>query len=297
MTTGQYPDPTHTLLHLSDTHFVEDARALYGAIDSDANLDRLLTRLDDADVALDAVVVTGDLADNGAPDAYRRLRTRLERFADSRGCAVVWVMGNHDDRSVVRTELLDEPAGTASLDRVHDLGGLRVIALDSTVPGQHHGEIDAAQLEWLRAELATPAEHGTVLALHHPPVPTTLPLLQMVELRDAAPLGEVVRGTDVRGVLAGHFHYATHSTFAGVPVSVGAATCYTQDLALPAGHTRAHDAAQAASLVHVYPDRLVHSQVPVAGGTTVYEVSAEQIRQWVDAARAGDQVDSGLLDS
>lgn len=297
MNIGQYPDPSHTVLHLSDTHFVEGHRPLYGAVDSDANLSALLARLRAAQMDLDAIVITGDLADAGTPDAYVRLREVIDPFAQERDCPVLWVMGNHDDRAAFRTELLREEADGASIDRVHDIAGLRIIALDSTVPGHHHGELDSAQLEWLRAELATPVEHGTLIALHHPPVPTTLPLLQIVELRDTAPFADVVRGTDVRGILAGHFHYATHTTFAGVPVSVAAASCYTQDLMLPAGATRAVDANQGASLVHVYPDRIVHSQLPLGDGATVYEVSKAQAESWLAAAEAGDTIETGLLDS
>lgn len=297
MDLSQYPAPSHTLLHLSDTHLVAERRPLYGAIDSDANLATLLGRLRVADARFDAIVITGDLADAGAADAYVRLRELVEPFAEERGCPIAWVMGNHDDRGAFRAELLREADDGSPVDRVHDLNGLRLIALDSTVPGAHHGELDAAQLEWLARELAVPAEHGTLLALHHPPVPTTLPLLQLVELRETGAFEEVVRGTDVRGILAGHFHYSTHSTFGGVPVSVAAASCYTQDLAVPLGMTRAQDAGQGAAIVQVYPDRIVHSDLSLVGGPSVYEVTPEQIRTWAEAARAGERIDSGLLES
>lgn len=297
MNIGQYPDPTHTILHLSDTHLVNERRPLYGAIDTDATLTTMLDRLRAADTQLDAIVLTGDLADAGAGDAYVRLRELIEPFAKERGCPVLWVMGNHDDRATFRTELLREPASTGPIDRVHDINGLRIIALDSTVPGFHHGDISAEQLDWLRNQLAVPAEHGTLIALHHPPMPTTLPLLQLVELRDTDAFEKVVRGSDVRGIIAGHFHYSTHSTFAGVPVSVAAATCYTQDLILPSGYTRARDAAQGANLVHVYPDRIVHAQLTLVGGPAAYEISPAQAQEWMDRARAGNAVASGLLES
>lgn len=297
MNIGQHPSPTHTVLHLSDTHLVEDRRPLYGAIDSDEQLTRVLDRLRAADTALDAIVITGDLADHGAPDAYDRLRAIVEPFADERGCPVLWVMGNHDDRAVFRTQLLDEPASTDSIDRVIHVNGLRIIALDSTVPGAHHGEITPEQLDWLRGELSTPAEHGTLVTLHHPPVPTVLPLLQMVELKNPDPFEEVIRGTDVRGILAGHFHYSTHSMFGGVPVSVAAATCYTQDLVIPLGDTRAQNSGQGAALVHVYADRIVHSDIAMLAGDTVYEIPAAKMAEWVEAARAGKAPETGLLDS
>jgi 3',5'-cyclic-AMP phosphodiesterase len=88
-----------------------------------------------------------------------------------------------------------------------------------------------------------------------------------VELRDQAPLAEVLRGTDVRSILAGHLHYSTTAMFAGIPVSVASASCYTQDL-LTAG-TRGRDGAQAFNLVHCYPETVVHTVIPLAAGPTV----------------------------
>jgi 3',5'-cyclic AMP phosphodiesterase CpdA len=273
---SQHGMPDHTILHISDTHFVGAGEKLHEVIDSDANLALMLEGLAKSGARPEAIVFTGDLADTGLPDAYARLRALVEPAAAAVGAEVIWVMGNHDERAAFRSGLLDEE-GTASVDRVHDVNGLRIVVLDSTVPGHHHGEIDEAQLDWLREVLATPAPHGTLLALHHPPVPSPLGLLALVELKDQARLAEVVRGTDVRGILGGHLHYSTASTFAGVPVSVASATCYTQDLQVRYPAARGQDGAQAYNLVHVYGDRVVHSVVPIGQFPTVYEMSAEQL--------------------
>src|SRR4029079_5981510 len=107
---------------------------------------------------------------------------------------------------------------------------LRIVSLDTSVPGYHHGEISDAQLAWLADVLATPAPHGTLLALHHPPIP--VPMLraaEIIELIDQHSLAAVLAGTDVRAILGGHFHFSSHATFAGIPVSVASASCYTSD--------------------------------------------------------------------
>ena len=165
---------------------------------------------------------------------------------------------------------------------VQDLGGLRLIALDTTVPGWHHGDLDDAQLEWLRGELATPAPLGTILAMHHPPLPSHIPLFDILELRDQSRLADVVAGTDVRAILAGHLHYSTSGTFAGIPVSVAAATCYTMDLARPAAEVNGMDAGQSFHLVHVYDDTITHAVVPVVDAPTGEYFSAE----WVERMAA-----------
>ena len=288
--TSQFPTPEHFILHVSDTHFVGDGELLHESIDSDANLAQLFEDFARSGARPEAIVFTGDLADTGRPDAYKRLRELVEPAAAAVGAQVIWVMGNHDERGAFRAGLLDEGATTESIDQVFDVNGLRIIALDSTVPGQHYGEITDEQLEWLAAELATPAPDGTLIALHHPPVPSPLGLLALVELRDQHKLAAVIEGTDVRGVLGGHLHYSTTSTFAGVPVSVASATCYTQDLNMMNRMAfRGQNGAQAFNLVHVYGDRVLHSVVPIGQFPTVYEITAEQLESLM-ATSADEQL-------
>jgi 3',5'-cyclic AMP phosphodiesterase CpdA len=274
---GQYPTPDHFILHVSDTHFVAGGDLLHDSVDSDANLAQLFADFARSGARPEAIVFTGDLADTGAVDAYERLRALVEPAAASVGAQVIWVMGNHDERAAFRTALLDEEGHAAPVDRVFDVNGLRIIALDSTVVGQHYGEITDEQLEWLADVLSTPAPDGTLIALHHPPVPSPLGLLALVELRDQARLESVIRGTDVRGILGGHLHYSTTSMFAGVPVSVASATCYTQDLNVKFPAARGQNGAQAFNLVHVYGDRILHSVVPIGEFPTVYEVTQDEV--------------------
>jgi len=274
---SQFPAPRHTILHLSDTHFVADGELLHETVDSDANLAGLFEGLSGSSIAPEAIVITGDLADTGRADAYARLRAMVEPAAARLGAQVIWVMGNHDERRAFRQGLLDGEPTLDSVDSVHDVNGLRIVAIDSTVPGQHWGEITDEQLDWLRDVLAEPAPHGTLLALHHPPLPSPLGLIAFVELREQHRLAEVVRGSDVIGILGGHLHYSTTSTFAGVPVSVASATCYTQDLRVAYPGIRGQNGGQSYNLVHVYEDRVLHSVVPLGSFPTVYEMTEEMM--------------------
>lgn len=275
---GQHPAPEHFILHVSDTHFVGTGDLLHDSVDSDRNLADLFDGFAKSNARPEAIVFTGDLADTGRPDAYERLRAMVEPQAERLGAQVIWVMGNHDERVAFRRGLLDEEAEQSEpVDRVFDVNGLRIIALDSTVPGQHYGEISDEQLTWLARELEVPAPDGTLLALHHPPVPSPLGLLALVELRDQDRLARIIEGSDVRGILGGHLHYSTHSMFAGVPVSVASATCYTQDLNVVYPAARGQNGAQSFNLVHVYGDRVLHSVVPIGSFPTVYELSAEKL--------------------
>lgn len=254
---------THVIAHISDTHLLGGDRKLFSTVDVAQNLTRILDRLRAGDQHIDALVFTGDLADVAEVDAYQLLRRLVEPVAAEMGAELIWVMGNHDERAPYSRELFDDESDGPQ-DRVYNVGGLRIISLDTSVPGYHHGAITDAQLAWLKAELASPAEHGTVVAMHHPPLEAHNPLVRLIGLEQPSRLAEVIAGTDVRTILAGHLHYSSFGQFAGVPVSVASATCYTVDVGADNSLLLSSvDGAQSVNLVHVYESDIVHSIVPV----------------------------------
>lgn len=274
----EHPRPSHTFVHISDTHLPGERSPLYGSgADADANLAEMLDRLVSSGLRPDALLFTGDLTDRGDAAAYQRLRELVTPAAEALGCDVVWAAGNHDDRRAMRSELGLAGAGDEPIVEVRWFGGMRVIVVDSTVPGAHWGEVPSSQLDRLEGELSTAAPQGTLLLIHHPPLPTVLDLAVTVELRDQDALAAVLRGSDVRGILSGHVHHPSFGTFAGIPVAVASSSAYGQDLAQPVGATRGQDAAQGYNLVHVYADTIVHSAVSLERGADVGEpVAADE---------------------
>lgn len=259
---GQFPAAQHVLAHLSDLHLGAD-EIVHGTVRADDHLASVMEQV--MSHRPRAVIVTGDVADTADVSAYHRARRIVEDAAASAAAEVVWVMGNHDSRVPFARTLLgaDVVDPDAPLDRVLLLEGLRVIVLDTTIPGYHDGQLRPGQLQWLAEELSEPAPEGTVLAMHHPPTPTHLPLAALIELADQHLLADVVRGTDVRGILAGHYHYSSHTTLAGIPVSVAPSTCYGLDAGFDPGGLSAVDGLRGFDLVHVHPGQLVHSTVHV----------------------------------
>ena len=276
---GRYAPARRVIVHLSDTHLLAGNRLLGGRYDTAANLAATLAAVERTGVRPDAIVFTGDLTDLGEPEAYAVLRAEVEPFAARLGAPIVWVAGNHDERPALREGLFDAAPTHEPVTAVHDLGGLRLIALDSTVPGWHHGDLDDAQLAWLRETLAEPAPLGTILALHHPPLPSHIPFFDILELRHQDALATAIADTDVRAILAGHLHYATAGTFAGVPVSVASATCYTMNLQRPPAEVNGMDAGQSFHLVHVYDDTITHAVVPVGEAETAEFFTPKWVEQ------------------
>jgi 3',5'-cyclic AMP phosphodiesterase CpdA len=185
-----------------------------------------------SDLAL--VVVSGDIADDGSADGCVAVRERVGAFAAERGIPHVYSTGNHDDRAGFREalgsghlsadgldvgELLDRSDDTRAA--VTHVGGLRIITLDSLIPGQTHGELDERQLGWLTRTLAEPAELGTILVFHHPPLRLpAIPNVARVALQNVEDLEQVVQATDVRAILTGHLHFQVCGFLGGVPVWV-----------------------------------------------------------------------------
>jgi 3',5'-cyclic AMP phosphodiesterase CpdA len=273
---GQHPAPALSLLHLSDTHLLAGDRPLFGVLETEKKLQELFRRVSDSGLDIAAVVITGDLADLGEPGAYDKLAAIVNPWADSLGAEVVWVMGNHDDREAFSEKLLGQVPSLEPQDRVHEWQGLRLIALDTSVPGFHHGRLAANQLAWLRQQLRTPAPLGTLIAMHHPPLPAPAPLMGIIELEDQEAFWDAIAGSDVRGILAGHLHHIAFTASHGVPVSVAAGVCYTIDLLGDKDRLLvASDRGQAVSLVNIYDDQVVFSHVATEQMPEVHGFSAE----------------------
>ena len=275
MRTAEYPLPSHVIAHFSDTHLRHPASPLVrGVVDPRVPLSELLAGLLMSGHAPDTLLFTGDLSDDGSAESYQLLRELVEPIAVELGAGLIWLNGNHDDRGTFRRELLGEPASDEPLNQVHVVGGLRVLCLDTTQPGEVAGRVAPESLAWLTEQLATAAPKGTLLALHHAPLPVVQDLAATWELLDQAPLAAVLRGSDVRCLLAGHFHQTSFGTFAGIPVAAATSTCYTQDLF--AGHgIRGQAGGQGFTLVRVYPDSVHHTVVAIGRhGTVIPEVDA-----------------------
>jgi len=272
--------PTHAIAHLTDLHLRPAAGLIDGVVDADAQLRRALAVLTSWDHRVDAWFFGGDLVDSGDAASYVRLRGLVEPAAERAGVRVIWGHGNHDDPDAFARELLTG----GPLNQAVDLRGLRFIALDSCVPGEPYGLVSDASLAWLAGQLAEPAASGTILALHHPPVPAVQDAAALWDLRNPDALASVIAGSDVRLIVGGHFHQTSFTTLAGVPVAAASSVVYAQDLT--AGRTlRGQDAAQGFNLIQVHPGQVVVTAVPLAAGRRVHEmltptaVSALRARQ------------------
>jgi 3',5'-cyclic AMP phosphodiesterase CpdA len=198
------------LLQVSDTHLGADWHGFAP--------ERCLREAVAAILALpqraDALLVSGDLTQNGTLEEYALVRELLAPL----GLEPRVLPGNHDLRAPLREAFGLPGAGDDHASHTVDLGPLRLVCLDTIVPGAEGGALDGGRIEWLEAALAEERRRPTVLAMHHPPLVTELPGFDRIGLADssreelAAVLG---RHPQVVRVVAGHVHRVMLGELAG----------------------------------------------------------------------------------
>lgn len=265
----------HTFLQVSDIHIVPEG-LLHDTVDTGAILATALDAVDASGYRPEALVLSGDLANWGETESYRRLRAIVEPVAQRWGAPILYLPGNHDRagndfNEAFRAELLGQEPSDEPTDQVLELDGLRIIALDTTEAGRHDGVLRDSQLHWLTEQLDEPAPHGTVLALHHPPIPSPSPLVAQLSLERPERLAAAIAGTDVRLVLCGHAHHASAGVLGGVPVWIAPATAYDTDV-LATAEVHRGVTGSAVTRVDVFDTTAVATLVPLNGPRhTVYE--------------------------
>jgi 3',5'-cyclic AMP phosphodiesterase CpdA len=255
-------EPSHIVAHLSDPHLIPGDRLLGGHIDTVARFRQCLERVEASGVPFDAVVVSGDLADQGELAAYDLFRELVDPVVERLGAALVLTGGNHDERGPLARGIYGVD-GDAPQDRVTWVGGLRLIDVDTALPGYHHGSLSDDQFDWLASELASAAPVGTLLVMHHPPIVYRSSVMQLLDFDDPARLAATLAGTDVRAILSGHLHVTTFGTLSGIPVLVAGGVSYVDDVGVPGEDLMAVDGPQSWSIVEVHPDQVVSTAVPV----------------------------------
>ncbi len=169
----------------------------------------------------DLILITGDLTEAGQAEEYRNLAAILRRTLSQ---PVHVIPGNHDRRDMLRAELghlpgvLSDPVFVQYTIEDHPV---RVIMLDTLVPGANHGALTGTRLEWLDRTLAEQPSRLTLIGMHHPPFITGIPHMDRINLQDAAAFTSVIaRHRQVERIICGHHHRPVFGRCAHAIVSI-----------------------------------------------------------------------------
>ena len=222
------------LAQITDTHVRESGAEPDDRYRAAWHLSRAVAHINALAPQPDAVLITGDLVDNGAPAEYSRLRQLLAPLA----APAFLIPGNHDQRENLRAAFADSgyfPVRGFLHYTVERLP-VRLVALDTHVPGQIGGELCAARLDWLAARLGEQPGRPTVIFMHHPPLPTGIERMDRWGLTNAAAFGDVVaRHAQIERIVCGHIHRPLFARWRGTVVSTCPATAYQIGLDLNPG--------------------------------------------------------------
>jgi 3',5'-cyclic-AMP phosphodiesterase len=245
---------------------ISDPHVGVGAGDSGAcrRLEGVVAAVAALEPTPDAVLLTGDVAANGAPAEYARVQELLAPLREP----IHAMPGNHDNRDALREAFLPQLApDTRYLQYAVMCGGLRVVVCDTIEPGQDGGDLGGGRLQWIEAALAADRSTPTVLAMHHPPLATGIPLMDAIGLAAparAALAGVVGAAPNVIRIVAGHVHRAMVASLGECPVFACPSSDIAVGLDLAGGELRMVDEPPAFALHIAAADGLTSLVQPVA---------------------------------
>jgi len=202
------------IIQLSDLHLRGDDKLSFRVADTPKMAQDCFAHLASLPWQPSAIVITGDLADGGEANAYKRLK----QFLDPLTVPTYILPGNHDKRDRIRSILpeycpADQNVAPYLCYSIVS-GALRMIFVDGTRPGSHSGHFDEPVAIWLERELAKAPTAPTLLFTHHPPFLTGFGKMdEPYENRDR--FAAILMGHPNVRLLCGHLHRSIATQWAG----------------------------------------------------------------------------------
>jgi 3',5'-cyclic-AMP phosphodiesterase len=224
------------IAQLSDPHVVAmPGQGRLAGVDTAEALLRALAAIKELCGQVDLVLATGDLTNLGHAHEYAALAAVLEHAPGP----IRLLPGNHDDRSALRAAFPDHAylqGDSPFIQYTEDFGPLRLITLDTTIPGRHDAKLDDVRLGWLAAEMDRAAGRPVLLAMHHPPFETGMTAFDALPFEGREALEALVAGRpNIVRVVCGHLHRAVQAQFGGTIASVCPSTAFTYGMQLAPG--------------------------------------------------------------
>jgi 3',5'-cyclic-AMP phosphodiesterase len=210
---------------ITDTHIMAPGSLFKGVVDTASALQRAVSALNQLDPFPEVAVLTGDLVESGRPEEYDHLRALLAPLQ----MPVFAIPGNHDAREPMRAAFAGEGylPRQGFLNYVIDDYPLRIIALDTLIPGEGGGELCADRLRWLNDMLAEAPDRPSLIMMHHPPFATGIARMDQAGLSNTVAFAEIIRRQpQIERILCGHLHRAIESRFAGTVAGTAPSTAH-----------------------------------------------------------------------
>lgn len=222
-----------SFVHFTDTHIM--AGGTYRGLDTALTLRRVVEVIGALEPAPAFAVVGGDLVSPDlidrtrvlASDEYEPSYRLLREIVGALPWPVHFILGNHDERGAFHRVMGTGAPAAETHHWAFDHEGHRFIGLDSHVPGNAWGEVDAAQLAWLDADLRAHAGRPAMVFVHHHPWPLGLAWMDSMPLKNGDDLVAVLgRHPGVRWIVCGHVHMDQQIQRDGLTMLTTPSTCF-----------------------------------------------------------------------
>ncbi|MEQ3695131.1 MAG: 3',5'-cyclic-AMP phosphodiesterase [Thalassolituus sp.] len=211
-------DETLRVIQVTDTHLFGDVGGKLLGVPTFDSMSAVLDRVRDFDFDSHAMLVTGDLSQDGSEQSYRHLHDAMSPFDKP----VFWLPGNHDEPQNL-AKVGDE---SEHLHKVIRSKHWQIIMLDSQVEGAVFGQLNTDELAYLDKTLSEAPELHTLIALHHHPVSMDSDWMDNIGLKNRHEFLEVLgRHKNAKGVIWGHVHQSCDGLVGGVRLMATPSTC------------------------------------------------------------------------
>jgi Icc protein len=228
------PAKPFLIAQISDTHIKARGALSYRVVDTARHLREAIAHIKGLKQRPDIVVATGDLTDFGRPEEYDLLRELLGEL----DLPLYMIPGNHDERANLRAAF----PGHAYLRQQPEFiqyaieeWPLRILALDTVIPGESGGTLCETRLGWLAKQLRERPDRPTLILMHHPPFRTLIGHMDEIGLANAPSFKAVlVNHPHVQAVLCGHLHRPIETVWRGIFMSTSPSPAHQVALDLSA---------------------------------------------------------------
>jgi 3',5'-cyclic AMP phosphodiesterase CpdA len=243
------------IAQLSDLHIAAKGKEAYNLVPTDRHLATCVQHINTMVPQPDIVLVTGDITYSGLTEEAKYAKKLLDKLE----IPYFIVPGNHDVGSV----LADVFASKGWPDRqgnffnyAVDNFAIRLLAVDSTFPGEAGGKICTSRADWLAARLAEQPLRPTLIFMHHPPLKFGVLETDEDGFTGADILGKLVtKSKNVLALLCGHIHIEAHACWHGTVVSTAPSMGLQLSLDLTLKHPSAFYLSTPGYQLHFYTEQ------------------------------------------
>ncbi len=205
------------LLQITDCHLGSQPGEKLLGLDTDQSLHDVLACAQENEQP-DLVLATGDISNDGGVASYERFTQIVKQYFPS--VPLAWLPGNHDDPE--NMDLVTELPIEAHMF----VEGWNLIFLDSRIPMQEGGNLNAAELVRLESELQAHIDDPTMIFLHHQPVPVESAWVDEYVVKNSDEFfGIVDRYENIKAISWGHIHQEFLNSRQGVQLFATPSTC------------------------------------------------------------------------